>query len=355
MCTYTINGPEPKTAERDIECFKVVKVKAGKDGSKTYYPMRYPEFSKAYGVVYLPGSLRGIEARAEGEHISSGTDRILYRTMKSKYYEEDRLYRFEGGWVHGFTRLADAESTARQLLLYKDLYSSKKEGISLEVWRCVVKKGSPYHEGFMKYNFPDRKYMYCVCSESMIFDRMEMIVDDWRSPLMFTPTIVDKEGAEWYLVRHDNASECEWRKYEGNSVILRDGERMDIYVNMCEYDYYDAYLSVMNGNTRIMIEYAGSCIDSFAMPPGVSCKSLRIKKVETPSSGIRISEQPFLNSNPCVTPETGAAALMSHYALVERDISSLDNWQSTRPSYMLNVSEKETIYVRDGRCQLGAK
>jgi hypothetical protein len=345
-----VDGPEPKIAERDIYCYKVIKVKTGEDGSKTYYPMRYPEFSKAYAVVYPRNSLRGIEARAEGEHTWSRMDRILYRTLKSEYYEEDRLYCFESGWIHGFIRLADAESAARQMLLCNSLYSRdplKKEEMSLEIWRCVVKKGSPYHEGFMDYRLPDRKYRYCVCSESMIFDRMEMTVDDWRSSLMFTPVIADKDGAEWYrVVRRDNASE--WRKAEGNSVALEEGECMDIYANMYEADYYDAYIRVTDGaNAYIRIEYAGSCIDSFTLPHGVSCESLRIKRVEAPSGGIRISEWTFLNLKPCATWETGAVTLTPHYVHAEWSISDLDYWKLFQFSCVLGVSEKETIYVRD--------
>jgi hypothetical protein len=358
MCLYSVDGPEPKIAERDIYCYKVIKVKTGEDGSKTYYPMRYPEFSKAYAVVYPRNSLRGIEARAEGEHTWNKMERILYRTLKSEYYEEDRLYRFESGWVHGFTCLADAESTARQLLLCSGLYSEnplKKEGMSLEIWKCVVRKGSRYHEGFMNYMLPDRKYRYCVCSESMIFDRMEMTVDDWRSSLMFTPVIADKEGAEWYrVVRRDNASE--WRKAEGNGVALEEGERLDIYANMYEADYYDAYVCVTdNAMACIWIGYAGSHIDSFTLPHGVSCESLRIKRVEAPSGGIRISEQTFLNLKPCATSETGAVTLTPHYVHAEWRISDLDYRKPSQFDYVLDVSEKETIYVRDRRRRLKAK
>lgn len=348
MCLYSVDGPEPKIAKRDVYCYKVIQVKTNEDGSKTYYPMRYPDFSKAYGIAYPPNSLAGIEARAEGDHISSGIERILYKTLKSEYYEENRLHRFESGWVHGFIRLMDAESAARQLLLCSKLSKEnplKKERISLEIWKCVVKKGHAYHEGFMQYRFPDKKYTYCVCSESMIFDHMKMTVDDWRSPNMFTPVIVDKAGTEWYrIVRSDHTSE--WRKVEGNDVVLEEGERMDIYANMYEADYYDAYICVTDGvKTYIRINYAGSHIDSVILPHDIPCESLRIRKVEAPS--FETSEWTFLNMKPCVTRDTGAVTLTPGYMHAEWGISDLDYWKPFQFRYILNVSEKETIYVRD--------
>ena len=319
MCLYSVDGPEPKIAERDIYCYKVVKVKTGEDGSKTYYPMRYPECSEAYAVVYPLGSLRGIEARAEGEHTWSRMERVLYRTMKSEYYEEDRLHCFEGGWIHGFTLLTDAESMARQLLLYM-ADEIEKERISLEVWKCVVRKGRAYHKGFMEYGFPDRKYMYCVCSESVIFDRMEMTVDDWHSSLVFTPAVVDKDGAEWYrVIRRDGVTE--WRKDDGSGVLLEEGERTGIYAYMYEADYYNAYVCVTDDGTAfIRVGYAYSCIDSFTLPKDVSCRSLRIKSVEMPSG--EITKGTF--EKPCVTPKDGAARLAPSHTHAEWRLSELD-------------------------------
>lgn len=340
MCTYTVNGPEPKTAERDIECYKVFYVKSNADGSKTYCPVRDPE-SMTYVKVYPPNSVRGHEIVAEGEHTWSGMERILYKTLKTGYYEyeEDRLYRMEAGWIHGFKRLADAKKFAYDVLTFKSIKMTK--GASLEIWRCVIRKGKPYHDGFMMYRFPHGKYEYCVCAESMILSEFIAVIDEkaLAERRMFTVALVDDKGDELYPVR--NESGMKWRKTDDGVLSVGEGERVHVYFGMTEADYYDAYICAKSGEIGIRLEYSVANIDTLNLPKDVHCKKLCIKEIKVESSG-KIDQGYACSA-------LSAASLKPVSTHVEWNIFEMEYWKPFACDMTLHVSEKETITVYSGR------
>lgn len=340
MCTYTVNGPEPKIAERDIECYKVFYVRNNTDGSKTYYPVRDPESMAYVGMVYPPNSVRGIEIAAKGEHTWSGMERILYKTLKTGLceYEEDRLYKWEAGWIHGFKRLADAKKFAYDILAFKPIKMVK--GASLEIWKCVIRKGKPYHDGFMQYRFPHGKYEYCVCAESMILAEFLGIVDEnaLAERRTFTVALVDDKGNELYPIRSENG--IEWRKVDHGGTNIGKSECIHIYFGMTEVDYYDAYIHAKSGEIGIRLEYSGTNIDTLNLPKDAHSKKLRIKEIKIVSSDK--VDQGYACS------ALFAALLKPASTYVEWNISEMEYWKPFSCDTVLHVSEKETIIVYGG-------
>lgn len=342
MCTYTVNGPDPKTAERDIECYKVFYVKSNADGSKTYCPVRDPESMTYVNKVYPPNSVRGHEIVAEGEHTWSGMERILYKTLKTGYYEyeEDRLYRMEAGWIHGFKRLADAKKLAYDILTFKSIKMA--EGASLEIWKCVIRKGKPYHDGFMQYRFPHGKYEYCVCAESMILAEFLEIVDKnaLAERCMFTVALVDDKGDELYPIRGKDDG-IEWRKTDNGVLSVGESERVHVYFGMTEADYYDAYICAKSGETGIRLEYSGTNIDTLDLPKGIHYEKLRIKELKA-----RLFSKADEGYACAAVHATAVTPVLTH---VEWDISEMEYWKPFACDTVLRVSEKETIIVYSGK------
>jgi hypothetical protein len=335
-----VNDPEPKVAERDIECYKVFYVKNNADGSKTYCPVRNPESMTYVSKVYPPNSVRGIEIAAEGEHTWSGMERILYKTLKTGYYEyeEDRLYRMEAGWIHGFKRLADAKKFAYDILTFKTIKMVK--GASLEVWKCIIRKGKPYHEGFMLYVFPHGKYGYCVCAESMILAEFVTTIDvnALTERRTFTVAIVDDKGDELYPIR--SGSGTEWRKADDGLLSVGESERVHAYFGMTEADYYDAYICAKSGEIDIRLEYSGTNVDTLNLPKNIHCEKLRIKEIKVES--FDKVDQGYACSVLCDT----SLKLVS--TLVEWNIYKLEYWKPFVCDMILHVSERETIIVYGG-------